>query len=39
MEIDKLMTYQEVVASLNKKKRKKHLLFGYGFSMAFDSNI
>ncbi|MCF6184223.1 MAG: DUF4917 family protein [Bacteroidales bacterium] len=39
MEIEKLMTYQEVVASLNKKKRKKHLLLGNGFSMAFDNNI
>lgn len=39
MEIDKLMTYQEVLTSLKKKRRTKHLLFGNGFSMAYDSNI
>lgn len=39
MEIDKLITYPEVIASLDKKHRKKHLLFGNGFSMAYDSNI
>ncbi len=38
MEIDKLMTYEEVVTSLN-KKRTKHLLFGNGFSMAYDNKI
>lgn len=38
MEIDKLITYQEVVNYLN-TKRKKHLLFGNGFSMAYDKNI
>lgn len=39
MEIDKLQTYQEVIDSLKKKGRKKHLLFGNGFSMAYDKNI
>ena len=39
MEIEKLITYQEVVDSLKKKKRKKHFLFGNGFSMAYDSGI
>lgn len=39
MEIDKLITYQEVVASLGKKQRTKHLLFGNGFSMAYDRDI
>ena len=39
MEIDKLITYQEVIAHLTKKGRAKHLLFGNGFSMAYDSNI
>jgi len=36
MEIEKLQTYQQVIDSLHKKKRKKHLLFGNGFSMAYD---
>lgn len=35
MEIDKLLSYQEVLTSLEKKKRRKHLLFGNGFSMAY----
>lgn len=39
MKIDNLLTYQEVISSLDKKNRKKHLLFGNGFSMAYDSNI
>ena len=40
MEIDKLKTYQEVIAYLNGPKgRRKHLLFGNGFSMAYDKNI
>jgi hypothetical protein len=39
MEIDKLMTYQEVVASLDKKHCNKHLLFGNGFSIAYDRTI
>lgn len=39
MEIDKLMTCQEVMDSLHKRKRTKHLLLGNGFSMAFDRDI
>lgn len=39
MEIEKLQTYQQVIESLEKKQRKKNLLFGNGFSMAFDKNI
>jgi len=39
MEIEKLKTYQEVITSLDKKNRQKHLLFGNGFSMAYDNNI
>jgi len=34
-----LVSYQEVVSSLNKKKRPKHLLLGNGFSMSYDNNI
>ena len=34
-----MMTFNEVVDSLNKKKRSKHLLLGNGFSMAYDSKI
>ncbi|MGB4773694.1 MAG: DUF4917 family protein [Daejeonella sp.] len=39
MEIDKLKTYQEIVTYLDKEQRPKHLLFGNGFSMAYDSTI
>lgn len=40
MEIDKLKTYQEVISYLDGPRgRKKHLLFGNGFSMAYDRNI
>lgn len=39
MEIEKLQTYQQIIESLDKKRRKKSLLFGNGFSMAFDRNI
>jgi hypothetical protein len=39
LEIEKLQTYQQVIDSLHKKGRKKHLLFGNGFSMAYDRNI
>ena len=39
MEIEKLITYQEVIAHLDKKNRRKHLLFGNGFSMAYDRDI
>ena len=34
-----LQTYQEVVQSLRKKGRAKHLLLGNGFSMAYDAKI
>lgn len=34
-----LATYQEVIDSLNKKQRTKHLLLGNGFSMSFDKEI
>jgi len=34
-----LMTYQQVIESLNKKGRQKHLLLGNGFSMSYDSGI
>lgn len=39
MEIEKLLTYQQVIDSLHKKGRRKHLLFGNGFSMSYDRNI
>ncbi|MCL2721682.1 MAG: DUF4917 family protein [Treponema sp.] len=39
MEIEKLPTYQEVIDKLKNKNRKKHLLFGNGFSVAYDSKI
>jgi hypothetical protein len=39
MEIEKLQTYQDVIQSLDKKGRQKHLLFGNGFSMAYDTTI
>ena len=34
-----LMTYTEVIQSLRRKKRQKHLLLGNGFSMSYDSDI
>lgn len=34
-----LISYQEVIDSLNKKKRVKHLLLGNGFSMSYDKKI
>lgn len=34
-----LPTYAEVIASLEQKKRQKHLLLGNGFSMAYDKDI
>jgi len=34
-----MLTYQEVIDSLNKKKRTKHLLLGNGFSMSYDKKI
>jgi hypothetical protein len=39
MEQTELMKYAEVIQSLEKKKRKKHLLLGNGFSMSYDSGI
>lgn len=39
MEIDKLQSYENVINSLKKKNRQKHLLFGNGFSIAYDSKI
>lgn len=33
MKVEELQTYQEVVQSLRKKGRAKHLLLGNGFSM------
>jgi hypothetical protein len=39
MPINTLPTYLEVLQSLLKKKRTKHLLFGNGFSMSYDPSI
>lgn len=39
MKIDTLPTYQEICEGLVKKKRQKHLLFGNGFSMSYNSGI
>ena len=39
MEIEKLQSYEDVVDSLRKKNRQKHLLFGNGFSIAYDAKI
>lgn len=39
MEIEKLQSYEQVLSSLKKKGRKTHLLFGNGFSMAYDKKI
>lgn len=39
MKINTLPTFDEVVKSLKQKKRTKHLLFGNGFSMAYDPKI
>jgi hypothetical protein len=39
LKIDSLPTFEEVVKSLRQKKRTKHLLFGNGFSMAYDPKI
>lgn len=39
MSIDKLPTYDKIISDLNTKKRQKHLLFGNGFSMAYDKDI
>jgi hypothetical protein len=37
--IMELQTYADVIKYLDKSKRKKHLLLGNGFSMAYDSTI
>ena len=39
MNISELQTYQEVISYLNSKSRQKHLLFGNGFSIAYDPTI
>lgn len=39
MKIDSLKTYEEVIKYLDKQKRQYHLLFGNGFSMAYDPKI
>jgi hypothetical protein len=39
MKIDKLQSYDDVIAYLNKARRPRHLLFGNGFSMAYDAKI
>ncbi|MBF4494646.1 DUF4917 family protein [Flavobacterium sp. MR2016-29] len=39
MKINELQSFDEVVKSLKEKKRTKHLLFGNGFSMAYDPKI
>lgn len=39
MSVDNLKSYEEVVEYLTKKNRQKHLLFGNGFSIAFDAKI
>jgi len=39
MSKDKLLSYTEVIESLDKKKRQKHLLLGNGFSMSYDARI
>jgi hypothetical protein len=39
MKIDDLPTYQQILEDLGKKGRLIHLLFGNGFSMAYDKNI
>ena len=39
MEQNELLTYDEIIHSLKKKKRQKHLLLGNGFSMSYDSGI
>lgn len=39
MASEELVTYQQVIESLQKKNRQKHLLLGNGFSMSYDSGI
>jgi phosphoheptose isomerase len=37
--VDQLQSYEDVTKSLSKKKRRKHLLLGNGFSVAYDAKI
>lgn len=39
MKIESLKTYDEIIKYLDKQKRHYHLLFGNGFSMAYDPKI
>jgi len=39
MKINALNTYDEIIQYLDKKNRNYHLLFGNGFSIAYDSKI
>ena len=39
MKFEELPKYEDVVKYLQDKKRKKHLLLGNGFSMAYDHKI
>ena len=39
MSEEKLLSYPDVLMSLAKKKRKRHLLMGNGFSISYDSSI
>ncbi len=39
MKIDEIASYQNIVDALKIKKRTKHLLFGNGFSIAYDPSI
>lgn len=39
MSYKNLPTYNEILKQLEKKKRQKHLLFGNGFSIAYDNSI
>lgn len=39
MKFEELDTYDQIIATLKSKRRRKHLLFGNGFSMAYDPNI
>lgn len=39
LKIDEIQSYEEVVDYLNKNNRKKHLLMGNGFSIAYDPKI
>ncbi|MEQ8363974.1 MAG: DUF4917 family protein [Cyclobacteriaceae bacterium] len=36
---NEVLTYEEIIQSLTKKNRQKHLLLGNGFSMSYDSGI